>query len=168
MVPVAQDSFPFFVGVARSGTTLLRAMVDAHPEVTIPPESWFITELASRRRRYETPDDFDVERFGTDLLAHHWFARWGVDADDLYAALRERAPGDYASAIRTVFAHWAARQGKSRYGDKTPGYTTELVLLAAMFPEARVVHLIRDGRDVALSYSERFGVSTVKAIRVWR
>jgi Sulfotransferase family/Uncharacterised nucleotidyltransferase len=163
-----QDVFPFFVGFARSGTTLLRAMVDSHPEITIPPESWFVTELAFGRRRYETLDGFDVERFVTDLVAHEWFARWGVGEDSVRAAIREAAPGDYSSAIRNVFFHWATRQGKQRYGDKTPGYVTEVPLVAALFPEARIVHLIRDGRDVAMSYSDAFDVSTVNAIRLWR
>jgi Uncharacterised nucleotidyltransferase/Sulfotransferase family len=167
-IPGAQDAFPLFIGAARSGTTLLRAMVDAHPDIAIPPESWFITEFASRRQQYETRRDFDVERFASDLLAHDRFGRWGVEEGDLYAVLHEAAPQDYPSAIRTVFSYWAARQGKPRYGDKTPGYATQLPLLAALFPEARIVHLIRDGRDVALSYSERFGISTVKAIHLWR
>ena len=165
---VAQDAFPFFIGAARSGTTLLRTMVDAHPDIAIPPESWFITELASRRGDYETGADFDVERFAADLLAHDRFVRWGFEAGDLTAALYEAAPREYPSAIRSVFSCWAARQGKSRYGDKTPGYATELALLAALFPEACIVHLVRDGRDVALSYSETFGTSQVNAIRVWR
>ena len=166
--PAAQDVFPFFIGAARSGTTLLRAMVDAHPDIAIPPESWFITELASQRQRYETRPVFDVERFARDLLAHDRFVRWRVEEGDLCAALYDAAPRDYPSAIRAVFSFWAARQGKPRYGDKTPSYTTELALLAALFPEACILHLIRDGRDVALSYSERFGTSTVKAIRLWR
>jgi hypothetical protein len=164
----AQDVFPFFVGVARSGTTLLRVMVDSHPAITIPPESWFVTELAAGRRRYEARHGFDVERFATDLIAHEWFARWSIAEDDVRAALRDAAPDDYSSAIRLVFSHWATRQGKQRYGDKTPGYVTELALVAALFPEARIVHLVRDGRDVALSYSDEFGVTVVDAIRLWR
>ena len=165
---VAEDVFAFFVGVARSGTTLLRAMVDSHPDITIPPESWFVTELAACRRAYETPHGFDIERFATDVLAHERFARWGISDDDLRAAVRDASPCDYPSAIRSVFSHWAIRQGKQRYGDKTPGYLAELALIAALFPEARIVHLIRDGRDVALSYSDELGVPVVNAIRLWR
>ena len=165
---VAEDVFAFFVGVARSGTTLLRAMVDSHPDITIPPESWFVTELAACRRGYETPHGFDIERFATDVLAHERFARWGISDDDLRAAVRDASPCDYPSAIRSVFSHWAIRQGKQRYGDKTPGYLAELALIAALFPEARIVHLIRDGRDVALSYSDELGVPVVNAIRLWR
>ena len=53
---VAVDPFPFIVGVARSGTTLLRAVVDAHPEIAIPPESRFIPTFARQRDRYETAE----------------------------------------------------------------------------------------------------------------
>src|SRR4029450_3943073 len=66
-VNVRHDVFPFFVGVARSGTTLLRAMVDSHPEIGIPPESYFVTELAPSRARYEASGPFDVEHFAGDL-----------------------------------------------------------------------------------------------------
>jgi Sulfotransferase family/Uncharacterised nucleotidyltransferase len=165
---LTQDVFPFFVGVARSGTTLLRAMMDAHPEIAIPPESWFVTELAARRGTYESRHGFDVERFATDLVAHERFARWGIEKDDLRAAICESGPGDYPSAIRSVFSQWATRHGKQRYGDKTPGYLTQLALIVALLPEARIVHLIRDGRDVALSYSDELGVSVVNAMRIWR
>jgi hypothetical protein len=165
---VTQEVFPFFVGVARSGTTLLRAMVDSHPDLTIPPESWFVTELAAYRQRYEAPDGFDVERFAADLVAHERFARWGISEEDLRVAVRGAAPRDYPSAIKSVFSQWAIRQEKPRYGDKTPGYLTELELIAALFPDARIVHLIRDGRDVALSYSDELGLPVVNAIRLWR
>lgn len=46
--------FPYFVGAGRSGTTLLRAMFDSHPEIAIPNESGFIVRLARERHRYES------------------------------------------------------------------------------------------------------------------
>jgi hypothetical protein len=164
----AQGVFPFFVAFARSGSTLLRAMVDSHPDIAIPQESWFVTELALRRPNYEARHGFDIERFATDLVAHERFARWAVGDDELRGALGDCAPTDFPGAVRAVFSHWATRQGKQRYGDKTPGYLTELTLLAALFPEARFVHLIRDGRDVAMSYSDEFRLPATNAIRRWR
>jgi hypothetical protein len=167
-VNVRHDVFPFFVGFARSGTTLLRAMVDSNPEIGIPPESHFVTELASSRARYEASARFDVERFAADLRAHAWFRWWRIASDDLLTALREAEPAGYSDAVRTVFSHWATRHGKPRYGDKTPAYLTQLALVAALFPEARFVHLVRDGRDAALAYADAFSVPVEKAIGLWR
>jgi hypothetical protein len=167
-VNVRHDVFPFFVGVARSGTTLLRAMVDSHPEIGIPPESYFVTELAPSRARYEASGPFDVEHFAGDLCAHAWFGWWRIAPGELLTALRDAAPAGYSDAVRTVFSLWATRHGKPRYGDKTPGYLTQLALVAALFPEARFVHLVRDGRDVALAYADAFDVPVEKAIGLWR
>ena len=50
--------FPFIVGSPRSGTTLLRAMFDSHPELAIPPESYFVVGLAGFAQ-----DEFDLHRF---------------------------------------------------------------------------------------------------------
>ncbi len=72
---------------------------------------------------------------------------------------RRRSPTRCAA----VFAAYAAAHGKARYGDKTPGYVTGIGLLAEAFPESRFVHIIRDGRDVALGYLDRdeWGPSTL-------
>ena len=149
------DVFPFLVGFTRSGTTLLRAMVDSHPQLAVPPESQFVPELARRRGTYERPDGFDIERFTNDLTAHMRFIRWGLPASELRAALTELQPDDYPAAIRCVFAAWARSKGKPRYGDKTPNNLDDLELLAALFPEARFVHIVRDGRDVAVASPRR-------------
>src|SRR6478672_851702 len=76
-----------------------------------------------------------------------WFALWGIAAPDL------RGLG-CADAVRAVFAAYAAARGKPRYADKTPHYVSHLPELAARFPEAQFVHVVRDGRDVALSLLE--------------
>jgi Sulfotransferase family len=157
------DVFPFFVGCGRSGTTLFRAIFDSHPNLAIPGESHFIVHLAPNRRRYETGAGFDVEALLADLLPHPRFRLWGLAEDRVRTALRERPPSNLADAVRTVFAEYAAAQGKGRYGDKTPGYVSHLPLVAALFPEARFVHILRDGRDVALSYLDvSFGPDTLE------
>ena len=58
----------FVVGCPRSGTTLLRLMLNAHPRLAIPPESHFIPLVARVRRRYERPGGFDAERMATDVM----------------------------------------------------------------------------------------------------
>jgi sulfotransferase family protein len=151
----AGKPFPFVVGCDRSGTTLLRAMLATHPDLAIPDESYFIVGLARRRRGYERQARFDVGGFLRDLYHDPSFQRWTIPHEHLAQALRADPPADLAEAVRTVFAVYAHARGKSRYGDKTPVYVMHLDALARLFPEAVFIHIIRDGRDVALSLVER-------------
>ena len=146
------DPFPFFVGRGRSGTTLLRAIFDSHPEVAVPDETHFIVGLSRRRRRYERRDGFDIERFVADLAARRGFRQMGLAAPELGSDLQADPPPDFSEAIRRVYRHYAGTRGKTRYADKTPVQVLSLRRLGRLFPEARFVHIIRDGREVALSY----------------
>ena len=67
------------------------------------------------------------------------------------AALNEINPFTLSEGYRTFYRLYAARFGKSRWGDKTPLYCYELETIRRVLPEARFIHLIRDGRDAALS-----------------
>jgi len=164
---------PFFVlGVRRSGTTLLRVMLDRNSAIAIPDESYFIPQLAHRHR--STP--VDVDAFIDDVRRLSTLREWGLSADAVAERLRPgMTPGE---AIGAVFAAYAALQGKARWGDKTPLYMQYLPLLERTFPEARFVHLVRDGRDAALSFlsvpsgimTEGWGHPTDAAgfARLWR
>jgi hypothetical protein len=143
--------FPFIVGVGRSGTTLLRAILDTHPSIAIPGESHFIPAMATRRRRYETAKGLRSGRFLEDVDRYHWFRRWELPVERVVESLRREPPLTLSDAIRRLFEVYAAERGKTRYGDKTPAYINHIPTLAGLFPEARFVHLMRDGRDVALS-----------------
>jgi hypothetical protein len=143
--------FTFVVGCGRSGTTVLRTVLDAHPHLAVSHEGRFLAPLGRRRSRYERPEGFDTDRLVADLLADRAVrTNLELDEDDLRAALVPPV-ADFADASRRVFAHYAAQRGKDRYGDKFPGYVLRLDLLAGLFPEGRFVHIVRDGRDVALS-----------------
>ncbi|MGH8773887.1 MAG: sulfotransferase family protein [Jiangellaceae bacterium] len=144
--------FVFVVGCGRSGTTVLRTVLDSHPELAVSHEGGFVYPLSRRRARYERPGGFAVEAFATDLLAARAVrTNLALTDEDVHAALDGEPVVDYPDAVRRIFAYYAARQGKERYGDKMPGYVQHLPALAELFPEARFVHIIRDGRDVALS-----------------
>jgi hypothetical protein len=133
------------LGVRRSGTTLLRVMLDRHSELAVPDESYFVPQLADRHLRHVDPDEFvdDLRRIDT-------LAEWDVPLEKVRARLTERMP--IGAAIGTVYAVYAEERGKPRWGDKTPMYMQNLRLLERLFPDALFVHLIRDGRDAALSF----------------
>jgi hypothetical protein len=133
------------LGVSRSGTTLLKQMLDRHPQLAIPTESYFLPQLWDRHG--ERPDR---KAFLADLPPLARLRDWGVtDAD-----VAERLPADpsFPEAVQAIYRAYADARGKPRFGDKTPSYMQELDLLERAFPGARYVHLIRDGRDAALSF----------------
>jgi hypothetical protein len=133
------------LGVRRSGTTLLRVMLDRSSQLAIPDESYFVPQLAARHR-----GPIDAASFLDDLRRIRTLAEWGVDPEHVGERLRDgMRPGE---AIAAVFETYAADRGKERWGDKTPMYMQYLPLLEELFPRARYVHIVRDGRDVARSF----------------
>jgi Sulfotransferase family len=135
----------FVLGVRRSGTTLLRVMLDRHSELAIPDESYFIPQLADRHR-----GPIDVDAFVDDLSRLPTLREWDVEVGPVRGRLRPSMPP--GEAIAAVYDTYAAAQGKERWGDKTPMYMQQLPMLERLFPDALYVHLIRDGRDCALSF----------------
>ncbi|MGH2793919.1 MAG: sulfotransferase family protein [Actinomycetota bacterium] len=161
---VARPPFPFFVGCGRSGTSLLRAIFDSSSAMNVPYDTHFILYLAKRRKRYERANGFAIDAFVEDLASQYDFKRWVIGIDDIRGDLNARPPADYADAIRRIFRLSAEREGKPRYGNKSPVHVREIGTLAGLFPDGRFVHILRDGRDVALSYlNVAFGPSTVEA-----
>lgn len=155
---------PFFiVGSARSGTTLLRLMLNAHSEVAVPPESRFITEL------WTGSNTVQVDAFLRALDAHPRFHTWDLPISAVRDEFEEVSESSYAEAIAAAFRAYARVQGKNRWGDKTPRYVEHIPFLSTLWDDARFIHLIRDGRDVALSYADvPFGPKTVgRAASLW-
>lgn len=142
---------------------MLRLILNAHSDVAVPPESRFITEL------YDGRDEVDVDRFLRRLANHNRFALWDLPIEAVRAELGTVTRARYQAVIDATFSAWARVHGKTRWGDKTPRYVENVPLLARLFPDARFVHLIRDGRNVALSYADvPFGPKTVgSAAALW-
>jgi hypothetical protein len=142
---------PIIVGSPRSGTTLLRLMMDSHPELTIPPETGFLA-LAPKLRG---SGDKLREKFFRALINHPQIIPAWPDFDipesTFWAALTDIVPFNAPEGFRAFYRLYSQRFGKSRWGDKTPLYCLELDTIRRVLPEARFVHIIRDGRDAALS-----------------
>jgi hypothetical protein len=145
-----RDPVPFVVGMNRSGTTLLRMMLDAHPQLTIPPETHFVPALIKAcREPGATPED----ALAAMKSAREW-GDFGFGDEEMLGRLRatKMRPGQ---AVRTFYEAYMEQQGKPRWGEKTPTYVQRMPLIERALPEARFVHVIRDGRDVALSVLDR-------------
>src|ERR687891_146613 len=93
---------PFFIiGSARSGTTLLRLMLNAHREVAVPPESRFITEL------WQGQEEIDVESLLSRLASHKRFEAWDLPLEAVRDELVKVENADYASVIEAAYTAYA-------------------------------------------------------------
>lgn len=164
-----QEVLPVFVGSGRSGTTLLRTIFNAHPDLAMAHEPQFMGTVVRKRRALQR-GGFDLGRFLETIYKNSNYRRMELGREELEAALSSDPPGNLPDAVRAVFSLWAEGQGKPLYGDKTPGYIIQIPELARLFPEARFVNVVRDGRNVALSYLERpWGPSTIaEGALYWR
>jgi hypothetical protein len=144
------NPFVFVVGCARSGTTLLKRVMNAHPQIAITKETHWIP-LLYRECAGLTPDGF-VTPVLIDKLCEDWrFSRLEIGREQLERLLASGEPMSYARFVSGIFDLYGKAQGKPFVGDKTPIYGLEIDLLHRLWPEAKFVHLIRDGRDVCLS-----------------
>ena len=141
----------FVVGMNRSGTTLLRMMLDAHPQLTIPPETHFVPDLIKAVREDGATPESALEAMKS---AREW-GDFGFSDEEMLARLRALPKLKPGPAVRTFYEAYMAEQGKPRWGEKTPTYVQKMKLIQRALPEARFVHVIRDGRDVALSVLDR-------------
>ncbi len=143
-------TFPVVLGCVRSGTTLLRALLDSHPALSVPPESYFVVPALQTRQRYERPSGLDLDSLLADVAAERSFPDWHLAACGL-DEVRDASPATVPEAVLALYRAYAHQQGKARAGDKTPLHLLHVDLLATSFPTARFLHIVRDGRDVVPS-----------------
>lgn len=139
------NPFVFVVGCPRSGTTLLQRMLDAHPDLAVTNDTHFIPRALRDEDHAGPLSPALVDR----VITYHRFARLGVDEQ----TARRVAAGcsTYPMYVERLYDEVAAQRGKRHAGEKTPDYVRHLPLLHELFPHAKVIHIVRDGRDVALS-----------------
>jgi hypothetical protein len=165
------DQPPFFiVGCPRSGTTLLQILIDSHPAIAIPPESFIFDRFGPLLKSYGPLTEPGARRaLAADLLTDRRILDWALDlsVDDLLARVKQLSAGGLFDAL---FSTYAESQRKSRWGDKTPQHALCIPALLEVFPDARIIHLVRDGRDVAESTARiAIGPCSILAIaRRWQ
>lgn len=134
----------FIIGSPRSGTTLLRLILDSHPNISCGPETHFLVDLSKIvNARWE-----QVEAFGFDKA--YWHQK-------------------IASFFDSFQTEYAQKRGKQRWAEKTPKYTTMLGFINELFPDSQMIHIIRDGRDVVTSHRDRWGYKVaMRSINDWK
>lgn len=169
-VSVPSQKPPFFVlGSQRSGTTMLRLMLNNHRNLCIPHETGFITEFFAKAGGYGDIRNAEVQKaLLKDIGANHHVTRGKLIPQP--GEVLSLPIVDYRSLVDAIFQAHIAQFDKPRWGDKTPSYTEDIDVLRQIFPNAKFIHLVRDGRDVLVSQKniEWFSRNVVRLIRDWQ
>lgn len=144
---------PIFVaGSARSGTTLLQSALGAHARIAAPPEIYFATRIWSLSDYYgDLRDDVALERAVRATLDFVLLESLDLDVAAVLAEAKT-APRTYGGLLDAVMRHIADGWGKARWSDKTPWQAPSVAW--ELSPDAQVIHIVRDARDVVASSVE--------------
>jgi len=152
------NPYVFLVGCPRSGTTMLKRMVNAHPMVAITRETHWIPRTIDKQSREKqrgiTPEGYVTEHLIDKLFEHHRFEQMKISREKLLSHIRSNPKLTYAELVSHIFDQYGQRKLKPLVGDKTPTYVRKIPTLHALWPDTRFVHLVRDGRDVWLSIKD--------------
>jgi hypothetical protein len=143
------NPYVFIVGCPRSGTTLLQRLLDAHRQLAVIDETRWIDHWTTEAKGVSA-DGFVTGELIDRLLEFPRFAQLGLGREEL-ESLVDGGPVTYSSFVSALFDLYGRSQGKELVGDKTPRYVRRIPTLHRFFPQARFVHLIRDGRGTSLS-----------------
>ncbi|MDH3600407.1 MAG: sulfotransferase [Candidatus Tectomicrobia bacterium] len=161
----SESSSPLcIVGSGRCGTTLLVAMLNASGNLHIPYESSFLVRAEPFFSKSKiTEDDYEI-------LAHLFFLTsekkgWGLSSESLVGAMKRCRPTTLAGVVDVICREYLDQAGLAEsveWGLKRPLMICHLDRVYRCFPSAKVIHVVRDGRDVSLSYRELHKKSEVK------
>lgn len=138
---------PIFVtGAPRSGTTLLRLLLTTHSDICIPPESLFFVALEPKYGNA----NIQVEDFLNDIYSKDFpkFCEWKIDRKLLLNNLKSYRKLSYALAVKTVYQTYRQQfdPTASIWGDKNPCHIHHVDKIWRLFPESKVILIVRDFR----------------------
>lgn len=167
----AQTKSPIFlVGCPRSGTTLLQQMLDAHPDIAIAPETFFIRHFWLQRESYgDLTQDLNYHQLIKDIIELPEFTEMGLNAVE-FSEIAWNNSRDYPSVFRLLLEQFACKRKVKIVGEKTPNHLLYMETLQQFFPSARFIHIVRDPRAVVKSW-QKVPWSTgslVENAQVWR
>ena len=148
----------FVTGVPRSGTTLLRLLLSAHPAICIAPEKSFFGWL---EKRFGNANNLSAQRdeFIEELYKHPntKFVTWGIEKKTIAARLKQEPALTYLQAITILYQMYALKTYPEAYllGNKDPSYLYHIETLLKYCPQAKIIHIIRDIRAVYSSTQKK-------------
>lgn len=159
----------FICGTQRSGTTLLRALIDSNSSVYFPPaEMKFFTHFYKFRRKYEYRDKILIDKFLNDYAEYRniLYSSGLISDKDFVEKIRMHSTW---SDIFNDLLYWlAAQENKFNWGEKTPGnefFTKEIL---SCFPEAKLIYIIRNPKSVVASSKKRYNKGIIRPCLRWK
>ncbi|SDT86284.1 sulfotransferase family protein [Desulfobacula phenolica] len=162
----------FITGMPRSGTKLLRDLLNGHPMISIPTiETEFLPYWASHweiwgvsQGSYES-----FLKFYHNIIQLPYFIYMAemeklIKPDVWYHAC---ADFNVSAVFEALVRHDANIEGRMIWGDKSPGYIRHIPLLKKIYPQAKIIHIIRDVRDYCLSTNKAWGKDMRRAAQRW-
>lgn len=146
----------FILGNPRSGTSLFRLMLNSHPQITVPPECGFLQWWHEKYQNWNKESCLDsrqVSEFIRDLKSSKKIEDWNLDYTNLSSKIRSEQPASFAELVLLVYQVFS-KPDTLLIGDKNNYYIHHIPTLKELFKGAKFLHLVRDGRDVAVSYKE--------------
>jgi hypothetical protein len=165
----------FIIGMPRSGTKLMRALMNQHPNISITPaESHFIPYFI---KKYGNPPSFNKNNINQFLDAFSQTSFYRTMKRAGYELNREEFANTVSySSWSSIFEYLFRNFGSKKllrsstgiiWGDKTPGYINHIPLLKSLFPKSKFIHMVRDPRDYCLSVRRSWGKSIYRAAHRW-
>jgi hypothetical protein len=153
----SMDSPIFIVGMSRSGTTLLARMLDAHSNIAILPETWWYVVLDRLGCLDEFTDPWQTSLFFNEVWEN--LKSYRDPAARIVASVAAKELGYVGPTVRLLekLGQAYANERHARiWGEKTPAHALWLPQIRDLFPSARVLFMVRDPRDVLVSYDDRW------------
>jgi hypothetical protein len=145
----------FLFGAARSGTTLLRLMLNRHSAIFAPSEARFVSESYDLFHSAGHMEPDQVAGCISLIAASDSWKWWKVPDAELSRACRSLDRPTVVEVIEAILSHLAEAAGKSIWVEKTPHHCLYARRFATQFPNARLLHLVRDGRGACCSMVRR-------------
>ncbi|WP_299114843.1 sulfotransferase [uncultured Winogradskyella sp.] len=143
---------PFFiVGVQRSGTTLLRLLLNSHSEIAVPEEASFLKPLLKKKWIKDPICGEKLEKMVNYLRKNEQFKLWNFDREPLLQEIENKSQVTIKEVMEIMYSSYASHESKSIWGDKSL-FFSKMELIFQMFPKAKFIHIVRDGRDVFNSW----------------
>lgn len=149
----------FILGNPRSGTSLLRLILNSHSKVVVPPESGFFLWWSKKYAEWNVDKSKNpelIDQYISDVKSSKKMETWNLDFNLVKANIYKQNPKDYLTLSQIIYQTYAFHRAKEPtvIGDKNNYYINHLETLYQLVPSAKFLHIIRDGRDVACSYQE--------------